>query len=89
MPMRFPMIEGRLAITEEEGKVVIAGDPAGLRSFARLLAWLGDADLEEWPYLRPGGHAHIHLYPKDDLSSESHKVELMRLDPKGPAVYLA
>ena len=67
--MRFPRIEDRLTITEEEGKVVIACDPAGLRSLDRLLIWLGDADQGQWPDLRPGGLAHIHLYPKDDTST--------------------
>jgi hypothetical protein len=82
MFMRFPRITGRISITEDEGKVVIAGDTEGLRSLAGLLTWLGDADLEQWPYLRPGGHAHIHIYPKDDISADSREVELMRLDAK-------
>jgi hypothetical protein len=82
MSMRFPRLTGRISITEEEGKVVIAGDPEGLRSFGRLLTWLGDADQEKWPYLPPGGHAHIHIYPKDDISADSREVELMRLDAK-------
>jgi hypothetical protein len=82
MSMRFPRLTGRISITEEEGKVVIAGDPEGLRSLGRLLTWLGDADQEQWPYLPPGGHAHIHIYPKDDISADSREVELMRLDAK-------
>ena len=81
--MRFPRPTGRISITDEDGKVVIAGDPEGLRSLGRLLTWLGDADQEQWPYLWPGGHAHIHLYPKDDMSAESREVELVRLDAKG------
>jgi hypothetical protein len=81
--MRFPRIAGRVSITEEEGKVVIAGDPEGLRSLGRLLTWLGDQDVEQWPYLKPGGHAHIHLYPKDDMLEGSRQVELVRLDAKG------
>ena len=83
MSMRFPRLAGCVAITDEEGKVVIAGDPEGLRSLGRLLTWLGDADQEQWPYLKPGGRAHIHLYPKDDLSGDSREVELMRMDTKG------
>ena len=83
MSMQFPRLAGRVAITDEEGKVVIAGDPEGLRSLGRLLTWLGDQAVDEWPYLKPGGHAHIHLYPKDDLNGDSREVELMRLDPKG------
>lgn len=80
--MRFPRLTGNISITDEKGKVIIAGDPEGLRSLGRLLTWLGDADQEEWPYLKPGGHAHVHLYPKDDMSESSLQVELMRLDAK-------
>jgi len=82
MSMRFPRLTGRVSITAEEGKVVIAGDPEGLRSLGRLLTWLGDADQEQWPYLPAGGHAHIHIYPKDDISADSREVELMRLDAR-------
>jgi hypothetical protein len=81
--MRFPKPTGRISITIEEGKAVISGDPEGLRSFGRLLVWLGDADQDQWPYLPEGGHAHIHLYPKNDLGEGSSEVELMRLDAKG------
>jgi hypothetical protein len=82
VPMQFPRLAGSISITVEEGKVVIAGDPEGLRSLGGLLTWLGDADQEQWPYLPPGGRAHLHLYPKHDISEGSREVELMRLDAK-------
>jgi hypothetical protein len=82
MAMRFPRISGTVSIKEEEGKIVIAGDPEGLRSLGRLLIWLGDADQETWPYLPGGGHAHLHVYPKSDMTGDSAEVELVRLDPK-------
>ena len=81
--MRFPKLTGRISINDDAGKVVIAGDPEGLRSLGRLLIWLGEEDQEQWPYLPPGGHAHLHIYPKDDISEGSREVELMRLDAKG------
>lgn len=81
--MRFPNLTGNISITSEEGKVVIAGDPEGLRSLGRLLTWLGDADQEQWPYLPAGGHAHVHLYPTHDISEVSAAVELIRSDAKG------
>ena len=83
--MQFPKLIGNIKISDEEGKVVIAGDPEGLRSLGSLLAWLADADQEQWPYLPTGGHAHLHLYPKDDLSADSREVELKRLDAKRAA----
>lgn len=81
--MQFPKLSGSIVIKDEEGKVVIAGDPEGLRSLGRLLTWLADADLQRWPYLPPGGRAHLHIYPKHDISEGSAEVELMRLDGKG------
>jgi len=81
--MRFPKLNGSISIRDEEGKIVIAGDPEGLRSLGRLLTWLGDADRENWPYLPAGGRAHLHIYPKHDISADSREVELTRLDAKG------
>jgi glyoxylase-like metal-dependent hydrolase (beta-lactamase superfamily II) len=81
--MRFPKLTGSISIREEEGKIVIAGDSDGLRSLGRLLTWLGDADQESWPYLPAGGRAHLHIYPRHDISANSREVELMRLDVKG------
>jgi hypothetical protein len=81
--MRFPRLTGTVSIRDDAGKVVIGGDPDGLRSLGRLLTWLADTDLDQWPHLLPGGHAHVHLYPRVDMSEESRDVELLRLDPKG------
>ena len=81
--MRFPKVAGSISIRDEEGKIVIAGDSEGLRSLGRLLTWLGDADQETWPHLPAGGRAHLHIYPRHDISSDSSEVELMRLDVKG------
>ena len=81
--MQFPKLTGNIMITDEEGKVVIAGDPQGLRSLATLIAWLANADQEKWPYLAAGQRAHVHAYPGIDISAGSREVELMRLDAKG------
>jgi hypothetical protein len=81
--MQFPRLMGDVMIRNEDGKIIIAGDPDGLRSLGRLLAWLAEADQEHWPYLRVGDRAHVHLYPKNDLKEGSTDVELMRLDAKG------
>ena len=85
--MRFPMLSGNVTISREGDAVVISGDPDGLRTFGRLLTWLADADQNEWPYLPEGGRAHVHLYPKTDLSPSSEPVELTRLDAKGTGAF--
>ncbi len=80
--MRFPRVTGTVTITDEKGKTVIGGDPAGLKSLAGLLIWLADQDLKQWPYLPPDGLAHVHLYPNLDLAEGSRETEVVRLDPK-------
>jgi hypothetical protein len=80
--MRFPKLSGNVTITDEEGKIIIAGDPEGLRSLGTLLTWLADQDLDTWPRLREGQQAHLHIYPRIDISEASHEVELMRVDLK-------
>jgi hypothetical protein len=61
--MRFPKLSGNITITDEEGKIMIAGDPEGLRSLGNLLTWLAVQDLATWPYLKEGKHVHLHVYP--------------------------
>ena len=80
--MRFPKLSGNVTITDEEGKIMIAGDPEGLRSLGTLLTWLADQDLDTWPYLQEGQQAHLHVYPRIDISEASREVELIRLDLK-------
>jgi hypothetical protein len=80
--MRYPKLQGTIKIADETGKIVIAGDPEGLRSLSTLLTWLADQDLDAWPYLQKGRHAHLHVYPGIDISEASREVELMRIDPK-------
>ncbi|MGC1455304.1 MAG: hypothetical protein WA946_08990 [Nitrospirota bacterium] len=41
--MRFPKLSGNIQITDKEEKIVISGDPGGLRSLSALLTWLADA----------------------------------------------
>ncbi|MDA8100431.1 MAG: hypothetical protein M0042_12495 [Nitrospiraceae bacterium] len=81
--MGHPKLAGAIMIAEEKGKIVIGGDPEGLRSLAMLLTWLADADLEAWPYLPSGGRAHLHIYPVHDISANSTPAEILRLDAKG------
>ena len=80
--MRFPKLHGAVSINEEGGRIVIAGDPEGLRSLGTLITWLADQDIGAWPYLQQGQHAHLHVYPRIDISEASREVELVRMDPK-------
>jgi len=80
--MRYPKLHGNIKVTDEAGMIVIAGDPEGLRSLGTLLTWLADQDLDAWPYLQKGQHAHLHVYPRIDVNEASREVELMRIDPK-------
>ncbi|HTG00238.1 MAG TPA: hypothetical protein VK654_06590 [Nitrospirota bacterium] len=80
--MRFPRLHGNIKITDEACKIVIAGDPEGLRSLGELFSWLADQDLETWPYLQKGQSAHLHVYPRIDISEDSREIELVRIDTK-------
>jgi hypothetical protein len=80
--MRYPELSGNIKITDESGVILIAGDPEGLRSLGTLLTWLADQDLDTWPYLQKGKHAHLHIYPRHDINEASREVELMRMDVK-------
>ena len=81
--MRYPKLSGKIQITLQAEKIVVSGDPEGLRSLSVLLAWLADQDLDAWPYLKEGQHAHLHVYPRSDISEDSREVELVRMDRKG------
>lgn len=64
-------------------EVLIHGDPEGLKSFARLLMKLADANQDEIIGLPIGAREHIHLRPQFDLSNSSEEVVVGRLDAKG------
>jgi len=85
--MQFPRLTGNISIIDEEGKVVIAGDPEGLRSLASLITWLADVDQATVPYLPDGKGAHVHVYPGVDISRNSREAELCRLDAKGTGAF--
>jgi hypothetical protein len=64
-------------------EILIHGDPEGLRSFAKLLMKLADANQDNISGLPTGGREHIHLRPKWDLSNSSEAMIVGRLDAKG------
>ena len=82
-------IHGNLEISTHEGTVFIGGDPNGLRSLARLLVWLADADQESHSTMPDGEREHVHIYPQraggphESLTRFSVDTELCRLDAKG------
>lgn len=87
MKRMYPGIESNLEIFcyEEEGEqqINIHGDPAGLRSFAKLLISLAELDQDQLQGLPVGAKEHVHLDPDRQLSASSHRTIVGRLDAKG------
>jgi hypothetical protein len=84
----FPKIEGNLEISRSSDGIFIGGDPAALRSLARLLVWLAGVDQESIPSQPDGERYHVHLQangPKgcNSLTPFSLETEVCRLDSKG------
>ena len=82
-----PPVEGHVEVTKNQDGVVIAGDPEGLRSLARLLEWIANVDQESIASQPDGERYHIHLHPSrkgyGSLTASSLETELCRLDAKG------
>jgi hypothetical protein len=70
-------------------KILIHGDPEGLRSLATLLLKLADTDQNDSADLPIGAREHIHLLPIYNLSSSSEEVIVGRLDAKGTGEFYA
>ena len=89
MTQGSPGIEGTLEISICDEGILIAGDPDGLRSLARLLTWLADVDQESLPTMPNGERCHVHLHAGEpvesfnSLTAFSEQTELCRLDAKG------
>jgi hypothetical protein len=79
-------IKGNLEISKSRAGIFIGGDPQGLRSLAKLLAWLADIDQASYPTMPDGERVHVHLHcdaPYAQLTQFSVPTELCRLDAKG------
>ena len=89
----FPKIEGNIEIVADGDRIIIAGDPTGLKSLARTLVFLPDVDQEKIENMPDGERYHTHLYPGHAISEGSSEIEICRLDAKGtdefPAHYRA
>jgi hypothetical protein len=80
---------------EDEGeilkwdKVLIHGDPEGLKSFAKLLIDIADLNQEKVndKYLPTGAREHYHLRPGIELANSSVQVIVGRLDAKGTGAF--
>src|SRR6516162_4650138 len=82
-----PKIRGSVEVSCSRHGVLIAGDPAGLRSLARLIDWLAHVDQESRRTIPKGERCHVHLYPADhpsefgdSLTLFSRNTEICRLD---------
>lgn len=67
---------------EKWQKVLIHGDPKGLRSFAKLLIKIADLNQERDETLPIGAREHCHLRPDLELGKSSVEVIVGRLDAK-------
>ncbi|HWB92696.1 MAG TPA: hypothetical protein VG605_12620 [Puia sp.] len=67
--------------------ILIHGDPEGLRSLAKILINLADANQNDIADLPIGAREHIHLQPNYDLSNSSEEVIIGRLDAKGTGAF--
>jgi hypothetical protein len=80
-------IGGNLQIwmIDEEGKnkIMIYGDPEGLKSLGEVLIKLAEVDQESYVGLPDGERDHLHIYPGFHLSDGSLETILGRLDAKG------
>ena len=93
------MINGHLDIQVDncedtfEGKaeswqeVLIHGDPKGLKSLANLLLQIAETNQNELIELPIGAKFHTQLLPNLDLSKNSTKVIVGRLDAKGTGLF--
>ena len=86
-----PKLKGNLEISKSHDGIFIGGDPAGLRSLAKLLNWLADVDQESVSAMPDGERCHVHLHARDPMPSFisltpfSEETEVCRLDAKGTA----
>jgi hypothetical protein len=83
-----PKIDGMLEISQSSNRIFIGGDPAALRSLARLLTWLADIDQNALRTQPDGERCHVHLHANDaegfnSLTPFSMETEVCRLDAKG------
>jgi hypothetical protein len=81
------MTDGNIQAFLWKKRIMVAGDPAGLRSLAKLLSWLADLDQESIPQMPEGERAHVHLYAGSQISADSSELELCRLDAKGTGAF--
>ncbi len=75
----------RINTIEEDGrtKVMIYGDPEGLKSFGEILIAMSQVDQNNFPGLPDGERDHTHIWPDSHLSNDSLETILGRLDAKG------
>lgn len=80
-------INGSLQIwkIEEDGfeKIMIYGDPDGLKSLGEILIKLSQVNQENYKGMPDGERDHFHIYPKSHLSKGSLETIIGRLDAKG------
>ncbi|MBI1745228.1 MAG: hypothetical protein HYR55_01410 [Acidobacteria bacterium] len=78
-----PRLTGNIEFVQDKDRIIIAGDPEGLRSFAEMLNWLANVDQGSIKNMPDGEREHIHLSPGTHISYNSRETEICRLDSRG------
>jgi hypothetical protein len=78
-----PDLTGNVEISQDKKRIVIAADPEGMKSLAKMLNWLAEVDQESIKNMPDGEREHIHLSPGTHISYSSDETEICRLDAKG------
>ncbi|OGV61825.1 MAG: hypothetical protein A2283_06330 [Lentisphaerae bacterium RIFOXYA12_FULL_48_11] len=93
MIKKSPGIKGTLEISQSNNGFLIAGDPKGLRSFAKLLTWIADVNQDSLKNMPDGERCHVHLHANEPVKSFnsltrfSKETEICRLDAKGTGAF--
>ena len=80
-------IEGNLEIStiveNDHTKIMIHGDPDGLKSLGKILISISELDQNQFKGLPVGESIHIHISPNYHLTKSSYETIIGRLDKKG------
>lgn len=87
----FGPLNGNLQIwmieEDDRQKIMIYGDPKGLKSFGEILIGLSEVNQENYKCMPDGERDHTHIYPGSHLSKGSLETIIGRLDAKSTGAF--